>query len=100
MVRLTVVPVIPLAWSEAKKAAAFAVSARVEPRRAWVLLANVACHCSQVTPNAVARASKASLSVLVSGMPFGRRPTTRMPSGASFADRSLVSASLAACAGG
>jgi hypothetical protein len=45
----------------------------------------------------LALASETSLSELVSGMPCGRRPTTRMPWGASSADSSRVSASLAAC---
>src|SRR5512133_863995 len=38
MVRLTVVPVIPLALSEAMKTARFAISSSVMSRRAWVLL--------------------------------------------------------------
>ena len=40
MVKLTVVPVIPLALSEAMKTATLAISASVMSRRAWVLLAS------------------------------------------------------------
>ena len=79
MVKLTVVPVIPLALSEAMKTAMFVISSSVISRRAWVLLASISCHCSQVIPAALARGSKASLIVGVSGMAYGRRPTTRMP---------------------
>jgi MFS family permease len=57
----------------------FVTSSSVMRRRGWVLLASNCCHCSQDMPDALARGSKASLSVLVSGMPCGRRPTTRMP---------------------
>src|SRR5215208_3700103 len=55
MVRLTVVPVIPLASSEAMKAATFAISSSVMSRRGWVLLASISCHCSQVSPDASSR---------------------------------------------
>src|SRR5262245_60851274 len=55
-------------------------------RRVWVLLASTSWNPSQVIPDRLARASKASLSVPVSGMACGRRPTTRMPRGASSAD--------------
>jgi hypothetical protein len=79
MVKLTEVPVIPLALSEAMKTAMFAIFSSVMSRRAWVLLARNSCHCSQVMPDALARGSKASLIVPVSGMACGRRPTTRMP---------------------
>ena len=79
MVKLTVVQVIPLALSEAMKTAMLAISSSVMSRRAWVLLARNSCHCSQVIPDALARGSKASLIVGVSGMACGRRPTTRMP---------------------
>src|SRR6266851_9235220 len=41
--------------------------------------ASNSCHCSQVIPDAFALSSKTSFIVLVSGMPCGRRPTTRMP---------------------
>ena len=68
MVKLTVVPVIPLALSEAMKTAMFAISSSVMSRRGWVLLASNSCHCSQVIPDALARGSKASLIVRVSGM--------------------------------
>ena len=68
MVKLTVVPVIPLALSEAMKTATFAISSSVMSRRGWVLLASSSCHCSQVIPDALARGSKASLIVPVSGM--------------------------------
>src|ERR1700694_5477616 len=51
MVKLTVVPVIPLALSEAMKTAMFAISSSVMSRRAWVLLARNSCHCSQVIPD-------------------------------------------------
>ena len=37
MVRLTVVPVIPLALSEAMKTAMFAISSSVMTRRGWVV---------------------------------------------------------------
>ena len=50
-------------------------------------------------PWPAARGSKASRIVDDSGIAWGRRPTTRMPCGASSADRLRVSASLAACAG-
>ena len=79
MVKLTVVPVIPLALSEAMKTATLAISASVISRRGWFLLASNSCHSSQVSPDVLARGSKASLIVLVSGMACGRRPTTRMP---------------------
>ena len=65
MVRLTAVPVIPLALSEAMKTATSAISSSVMSRRAWVLLARDSCHCSQVSPDALARGSKASLMVRV-----------------------------------
>ena len=54
MVKLTVVPVIPLALSEAMKIAMFAISASVESRRVWVLLASNSWNCSQVIPDALA----------------------------------------------
>jgi len=79
MVKLTVVPVIPLASSEAMKAATLAISTSVMTRRGWVVPARYPWNYSQVMPNALALASKTSFIVLVSGMPCGRRPTTRMP---------------------
>ena len=85
MVRLTDVPVIPLALSDAMNTAILAISCSDMSRRACVLLARNSCHCSQVIPNASARGSKASLIVRVSGRPCGRSPTTRMPWGASSA---------------
>ena len=48
MVRLTVVPVIPLALSDARKTAAFAVSSSVMTRRGWVVLARNPSNCAQV----------------------------------------------------
>src|SRR6266508_3655777 len=63
MVKLTIVPVISLALSEAMKTAMFAISSSVISRRGWVLLASNSCHCSQVIPDALARGSKASLIV-------------------------------------
>ena len=51
MVRLTVVPVIPLALSEAMKTATLATSASVMSRRAWVLLASTSWNCSHVAPD-------------------------------------------------
>ena len=42
------VPVNPLARSEAVNAAALATSASVVKRRVWVRLARPSCHCSQV----------------------------------------------------
>jgi hypothetical protein len=60
MVKLTVVPVIPLALSEAMKTAMFAISSSVMSRRGWVLLASNSCHCSQVIPEALARGSNRS----------------------------------------
>src|SRR5437867_3214693 len=54
MVRLTIVPVIPLALSEAMKTAMLASSASVESRRVWVLLALNSWNCSQVIPDALA----------------------------------------------
>ena len=68
--------IIPLALSEAMKTATSAISSSVMSRRAWVLLASNSCQCSQVSPEALARGSKASLIVPVSGMACGRRPTT------------------------
>jgi hypothetical protein len=61
MVKLTVVPVIPLALSEAMKTAMFAISSSVISRRAWVLLASNSWNCSQVISDTLARASKARL---------------------------------------
>ena len=69
MVRLTVVPVIPLALSDAMTTAMFAISSSAMSRRGWVLLARNSCHCSHVIPDALARGSKASLMVRVSGIP-------------------------------
>jgi hypothetical protein len=40
MLKLTTVRVIPLALSEAMKSAVFAMSANVDSRRVWVLLAS------------------------------------------------------------
>jgi hypothetical protein len=37
-------------------------------RRVWVVLASISCLCSQVIPDAMARGSKASLIVSVSGI--------------------------------
>jgi hypothetical protein len=51
MVKLTVVPVISLALSEATKTATLAISSSVMTRRAWVVLASNSCHCSQVMPD-------------------------------------------------
>jgi hypothetical protein len=90
MVKLTVVPVIPLALSEAMKTATLAISASVISRRAWVLLASNSWNRSQVIPDILARASKASLSVPVPGMACARGATTRMPWGASFNGRLLA----------
>ena len=50
MVRFTMVPVTPLALSEAMKTATSAISARVINRRGWVRLASSSCHCSQIKP--------------------------------------------------
>ncbi len=41
MLKLTLVPVIPLALSEAMKTATLAISASVISRRGWVLLARI-----------------------------------------------------------
>ena len=80
MVKLTVVPVIPLALSEAMKAATSAVSASAMSRRGWVLLASSSWNCPHVMPNDLARASKKRLlDPTDSGIACGRRPTTRMP---------------------
>ena len=79
MVKLMVVPVIPLALSEATKTATLAISSSVISRLGWVLPASSSCHCYQDIPDALARGSKASLIVPVSGIACGRRPTTRMP---------------------
>jgi hypothetical protein len=49
MVRLTLVPVITLALSDAMKTATLATSSSVMRRRAWVLLATNSCHCSHAT---------------------------------------------------
>ena len=66
MVKLTVVQIIPLALSEAKKTAMFAIPSSVISRREWTLLASISCRCSQVIPDALARDSKASLHKLSS----------------------------------
>ena len=55
MARLTVVPVIPLALSDARKTATFAVSSSVMTRRGWVVLARNPSNCAQVMPDALAR---------------------------------------------
>ena len=83
MVKLTVVPVIPLASSEAMKTATSAISASVISRRGCVLLASISCHCSQVIPDALARGSKAFLIVPVSGMAAPDRAATAVDHGAS-----------------
>ena len=49
MLRLTLVPVIPLALSDAMKTAMLATSSSVMRRRVWVLLATNSCHCSHAT---------------------------------------------------
>ena len=54
MVKLTVVPVIPLALSEAMKTAMFATSSSVMTRRGWVVPARYPWNCSQVMPAAFA----------------------------------------------
>jgi hypothetical protein len=69
MVKLTVVPVIPLALLDAIKTATFDISSIVMSRRPWVLLAGICCHCSQVIPDALARGSNALFIVPVSGRP-------------------------------
>ena len=80
MVKFTVVPVIPLALSEAMKTATLAISASVISRRGWVLLASNSWNCYQVIPDALARGSKKRLlDPTDSGIACGRRPTTRMP---------------------
>src|SRR5262245_43611688 len=99
MARLTVVPVIPLALSEARKTAVSASSASVESRRVCVLLASASVNCSQVMPDASAYTPKASLILAVSGLPCGRRLATRMLCGASAADSLRTSASTATIAG-
>jgi hypothetical protein len=58
MVKLTVVPVIPLALSEAMKTATSAISSSVISRRGWVLLASNSRHYSQVMPDALAREAR------------------------------------------
>jgi hypothetical protein len=52
MLRLTVVPVIPLAWPDATKTGMLATSASAESRCVWVLLASASWNCSQVMPDA------------------------------------------------
>src|SRR5207253_1325830 len=54
MLKLTIVPVIPLALSEAMKTATLAISASVESRRVWVLFASNSWNWSQLTPDALA----------------------------------------------
>ena len=44
MVRLMIVPVSPLALSDATKAATLAISSSLMSRRGWVLLASNCCH--------------------------------------------------------
>ncbi len=51
MARLTVVPVIPLALSEAMNTATSATSASVMTRRGWVVLASCVWNSSQVIPD-------------------------------------------------
>ena len=55
--QIHVVPVIPLALSDATKAATSAISSSVMSRRGWVRPASACCHCSQVIPDASARGS-------------------------------------------
>src|SRR6266508_4465451 len=50
------------------KIATFAISASVESRRVWVLLAPNSWNCSQVIPDALAYSSKLSLILPVSGL--------------------------------
>ena len=52
-----VVPVNPLAFSEAAKPATFAIFSSVMSCCECVLLASIACHCSQVIPDDLARGS-------------------------------------------
>ena len=84
------VPVIPLARSEAMKAATLAISLSVESRFPWLRAAINSRNCSHVMPHAFAWSAKTSWIVSLSGMPVGRRPRTRMPFGASSADRLRV----------
>jgi hypothetical protein len=57
MVKLTIVPVIPLPLSDATNTATFAISSSVMSRRGWVLLASSSWNCSQVIPDLLARDS-------------------------------------------
>ena len=54
MDRSIVVPVIPLAASDARNTAAFATSASVESRFVWVLPTRASWNRSQVLPDASA----------------------------------------------
>src|SRR5262249_20533505 len=84
--RLTTVPVIPLAWSDATKAAALASSSSVVRRLRCVPLSIRARYSAAVMPAAVANFSKFSRIVAVSGIALGIRHTTRTPCGASSAE--------------
>jgi hypothetical protein len=53
MLKLTTVPVIALASSEAMKAAVLAISARVVSRRVWALPAIRSWNCSHEIPQAL-----------------------------------------------
>src|SRR5262245_43478745 len=97
--RLTTVPVIPLAWSDATNAATLASSSSVVRRLRCVPLSIRARYSAGVTPAAVANFLKFSRIVAVSGIAFGIRHTTRNPCEASSAERVRLSAATAANAG-
>ena len=58
------VPVIPVALSEAMKAATSATSASVMSLRVWVLLASPSCHCSKVITFAALRLQTSVVALL------------------------------------
>src|SRR5262249_12524586 len=93
------VPVIALAWSDARNAAVLASSSSVVRRLRCVVLSIRARYSAGVMPAALANFSKFSWIVPVSGIAFGIRQTTRTPSGASSAEKVRVSATTAANAG-
>src|SRR5215468_6210180 len=83
--RLTTVPDIALAWSDATNTATLASSASVVKRLRCVMLSIRARYAARVMLAALANFSKFSRIVPVSGIAFGMRHTTRIPCGASSA---------------
>src|SRR5271156_2647660 len=98
-VRLTTVPVIAAARSEAANAAASASSVSVVARLRCVCAAMVAAKSSRVMSYAWACSPKTTLMVGVSSMPVVRRQTARTPWDAHSAENARLRASMDAQAG-